>query len=381
MLASDQKEGPENPSGLARKMLDLEEVILSEWERRVRIALKEAGSLPHPILANTVPRFYENLVEALSPDYPRTAAEVGGPAIASEHGGERARLTRYGSQDVIAEYQILRETIVDVLRQNGCEPSNEEFLLMGAAFDSAIREAAAAFELVQASFREQFVATVVHDIRNPLATAHNGVELVPYITDPQALKAHIKKVLEHLSRVDRMLGEVLDTVTFKHGARLALDLTYFDMDELVREVCRESSASTEERLVITGPSIKGWWDRDYIKRAVENLVGNALKYGLDSEPIRIAFIEHDGRLALSVRNEGDPIPLNQTETIFQAFSRSSAAKANGRRGWGIGLPFVRSVAECHGGSIDLDSTKERGTTFTIDIPVDCRPFQNAPTLG
>jgi signal transduction histidine kinase len=67
--------------------------------------------------------------------------------------------------------------------------------------------------------------------------------------------------------------------------------------------------------------------------------------------------------------------------IFQVFRRAQAAKEGKKQGWGIGLPFVRAVAESHGGSVAIDSTVERGTTFLIDIPVDSRPFQKAPTLG
>jgi signal transduction histidine kinase len=83
---------------------------------------------------------------------------------------------------------------------------------------------------------------------------------------------------------------------------------------------------------------------------------------------------------ISVHNEGDPIPPDQIETVFQVFHRAKAAKEGNRPGWGIGLPYVRSVAESHGGSIGVDSSAERGTTFGIDLPVDARPFQNAPTL-
>lgn len=61
--------------------------------------------------------------------------------------------------------------------------------------------------------------------------------------------------------------------------------------------------------------------------------------------------------------------------------RAEAAKSGDKQGWGIGLPFVRAVAESHGGSVGLDSSDERGTTFIIDIPVDGNLYANAPTLS
>jgi signal transduction histidine kinase len=82
-----------------------------------------------------------------------------------------------------------------------------------------------------------------------------------------------------------------------------------------------------------------------------------------------------------VHNEGEPIPLEQIECIFQVFRRAVAAREGSKEGWGIGLPYVRNVAESHGGSVAVDSAAGRGTTFLIDVPTDARPFQDAPTLG
>lgn len=118
-----------------------------------------------------------------------------------------------------------------------------------------------------------------------------------------------------------------------------------------------------------------------MKRALENVVGNAVKYGRPGAPIRILAAEIHARLVLSVHNEGEPIPPGEQEGIFQMYRRADAARLARQQGWGIGLPYVRAVAESHGGSIALDSTAERGTTFTIDIPQDCRPVKDAPTLA
>jgi signal transduction histidine kinase len=84
---------------------------------------------------------------------------------------------------------------------------------------------------------------------------------------------------------------------------------------------------------------------------------------------------------LSVHNEGQPIALDQMESIFDVFVRAEAAKEGNNEGWEIGLPYVRSVAESHGGSVTVDSAAARGTTFMMDIPQDARPFRDAPVLG
>ena len=77
-------------------------------------------------------------------------------------------------------------------------------------------------------------------------------------------------------------------------------------------------------------------------------------------------------MMLSVHNTGNPIPAENRTRIFQYLWRQDNARD--QRGWGIGLPFVQSVAESHGGSVAVDSSPEQGTTFLIDLPIDCRPF-------
>ena len=82
-----------------------------------------------------------------------------------------------------------------------------------------------------------------------------------------------------------------------------------------------------------------------------------------------------------LHNEGDPIPPQEQESIFKIYQRAETVRQGLKQGWGIGLPYVRAVAESHAGSVALDSSAERGTTFMVDIPVDVRPFLNAPTLA
>jgi len=380
-LASDQNLDPGSLSTLGQSMLQLRELVFTDWEKRVRASVKGASSLEHPILINTLPALYDNIAEALTPDYPRTSAAVAAPSVALEHGSERARLTVYEANAVICEYQILRSTIIDVLKQHNVPISDHDLQVIGSCIDASIRESVTAFTLAQSAFREQFVAALAHDLRNPLSAASMSAQLILHIRDFEKIDQAAKKIVANLNRIDQMIQDLLDTVMFQRGERLALHPSNFDIAEVVREVCEMCSAVHGPRFEVVGTSIWGWWGRDAIKRALENLINNAVKYGSSEAPIRIVFQEYHGRMMLSVHNKGAPIPTNQVETIFQVFQRAKAAKEGDQQGWGIGLPYVRSVAESHGGSIGVDSSHERGTTFSIDIPLDSRPFQNAPTLA
>jgi signal transduction histidine kinase len=379
-FASDQNIDSKTLSPLSQKMLELREIVLKEWEKRVRTSVKNAEQLPHPILIDTFPALYDNIAEALTPNYPRTSAGIATPSVGMEHGGERARLTRYEPNAVICEYQILRSTLFDVLRQHNVPLSEAEMQIIGSAIDTSIRESVTAFTLAQSAFREQFVATLAHDLRTPLGAASMGIQLLRHTKDLDKIDVVADNIARNLSRIDQMIQDMLDTVIFHHGERLSLYPSNFDIAEVVNEVCEQSTAVYGPRFEMIGTSVMGWWGRDAIKRALENMVSNAVKYGAPDTPIRISFQEYHERILLSVHNQGDPIPPDQVETMFQVFRRAKAAKDGNKQGWGIGLPYVRSVAESHGGSIDVDSAAERGTTFSIDIPTDSRPYQNAPTL-
>lgn len=380
-FASDQNIDPRDLSPLSQRMLELRDEVFAEWEERVRRSVKSAGNLALPVLINTLPTLYDNIAEAVTPGYPRTSAAVATPSVALEHGNERARLTGHDAHAVICEYQILRSTIVEVLKRNNIPLSDEEMQIISTSIDASIREAVTAFTLAQSAFREQFVATLAHDLRNPLAAAVMSAQLITQTRDLQKIDQSAKKVVENLNRIDKMIQDLLDAVVFQRGQRLTLHPTHFDIVDVVREVCDMASAMHGPRFEMNGSSIKGWWGREAMKRALENLVNNAIKYGAPDTPVRITFQQYHGRMLLSVHNEGNPIPPDQVESVFQVFRRATAAKEGDKEGWGIGLPYVRSVAESHGGSVDVDSAAERGTTFAMDMPVDSRPFQSAPVLG
>ena len=377
-FSSDQKINPEGLSATSQRMLVLRDAVFVEWEKRVRTSVKEATALPLPILIDCLPGFYDNIAQAVTADYPRTDAAEG-TTIAGEHGGERARLTKFSPAALIREYQIFRWVIFEVLHQHGVVLTPSETLTINTSIDAGIRDAIMAFSLVHAALREQFVAALTHDLRGPLATASMAFQLILMETDPAKMKTFAAKGTENIRRMDGMIQDLLDSMALPGGQPMHLALTCFDIADVVTEVQLQAATAHAVRFQTFGASVKGWWDRDILKRIVENLVGNAVKYGDMTKPIRISFAEANERLILMVHNEGQAIPPEEQENVFQIFRRTQAARQGNIRGWGIGLPFVRSAAESHGGSIGIDSTSERGTTLTLDIPKDARPFQNTMT--
>lgn len=379
-LSSDQNQTPLSLSANAQRMLELRDKVFKTWEQRVRERVFEARNVEPPILIDTMPVFYDNIVESISPGYPRTSA-VDGTTVAAEHGGERARITAYNHAALIEEYQIFRATIFDVLNRENVRLDFNETHAINSSIDSGIQQAVEAFSLVHSGFRERFAAALTHDLRGPLAATMTALELIRLLDDPVRVKEVATKALASTERMAHMIDELLHTMKFHSGEKIDLALSRFDIREVVREVQAEADAAWGPRLEAVERPVNGYWDRRALKRTLENLVSNAVKYGSPDTPVTIKVDEVYGRLLMSVHNEGAPIPPDEQECIFQMYRRAEAAMNSDKQGWGIGLPYVRAVAESHGGSVGLDSSVERGTTFFIDIPVDGNLFANAPTLS
>jgi signal transduction histidine kinase len=370
-LATDQNADGHGLSPTALQFLSIREAVMDHWEREVRQHVEGARNLLRPVLTNMLPAFFDNIAEALSPDHPREQASSGTNSPAA-HGGERARMTPFGPDQVIHEYQILRESIAAVAR--GRVRLNEaEWAIVDRSINTATREAVRAFTRSHEELRQKVAAALSHDMRTPMSVIAGGAQLMSITPDLSLARDLASRIGSNADRLEEMMGELLDALTFQNGARATLHLSRFDVLQLVRDVCEQYARSRDMHIVFEagGEAVTGYWCRNSLRRAVENLVNNAIKYG-SGDAIRIMTHQSRGRLMLSVHNEGNPIPEAQHDRIFDYLRREAGPLT--AAGWGIGLPFVKSVAESHGGSVSVDSSPELGTTFLIDVPVDCRPY-------
>lgn len=377
-MADDENPGgsPSTQTGGIRLRASADR-ILTRWEERVRREIPAARDEPYFILIDTLPVVLQQLAEALMPDHPRRTATQGS-TVAHEHGGERVRVTRFGLEDVIAEYKILRDVISEELEHSG-KLSADERNTLHSSLDQLIIEACTAYGLVQSTFRDRLFATIAHDLRNPLNAAQLAATAIARRPDAQEVGDWAARIITSIGRVDRMVQDVLDAMRLQSGVRLPLEIGPCDLAELVQRTIDRTHINAGRFVLSARQPVWGHFAAAQMERALENLVDNALKYGDPTRPITITIEEKHGRAILTVHNDGPHIPAEQQETLFRAFQRLTDAESSGQRGWGLGLAQVRAAAESHGGSIGVDSLPDRGTTFTIDIPMDARPYQDKPT--
>lgn len=224
---------------------------------------------------------------------------------------------------------------------------------------------------------ERVLALVSHDVRNPLATSRMAVQLLlesPNRVDRQSFLAMIAR---NLDRADQLIQSLLDVASIRSsGKNMTLKYQHCDLSSQISYLVEEMMLTNHNRLRFfpEGP-VWGNWGTEGIKRAMENLISNALKYGDPNLPVTIGIERGADRARLSVHNEGNEIDPADQSRLFDFFQRGSHNNDNTTQGWGIGLAVVKAVAEAHGGSVAVESGKGLGTKFIIEIPSHVEPKQ------
>lgn len=366
MFSTDLTSTRDDLSPKSAHIASLREQVFALWEQEVRARISGTEGVTHPVLVDTLPLFYGNLVEALTPDFPRENAASGSSAAAG-HGSERARTTEYTAVEVVEEYHILRKVLLQVCRKNGIAFDEGEMQIITDSFDQAIREAVNEFTEIQKDFRARVAGALTHDMRSPLSVIIGAANLLARSTD-NSVRHLAGKIHENGMRLETMFKQQLNLVQ-KPPVRVdRIDVSHWDILPLAREICEHQNAVQAAVCRVSGHETPVWWDRMLIQRALENLVGNAIKYG-DKKEIMVHVSSLHGRAIVSVHNTGNPIREEKRQQLFEYLNRGDATE---KPGWGIGLAFVQDVAARHGGTVVLDSSEEAGTTFTLDIPCDSR---------
>lgn len=232
--------------------------------------------------------------------------------------------------------------------------------------------------------REQFVSMLSHDLRNPLSAAKMGAQMIVRApADAERVAALAARVLEGVGRADQMIQDLLDANRLQSGQMQPLELVEGDLRVLVSRVVDDLSHQFAGRFVLEAEApVPGYWNAPALRRVIENLATNALKYGDPQRPVTLTLASYEDRATLSVQNFGDPLSEEELGALFLPYHRTMTAQRSGKKGWGIGLAVVRGLVEAHGGHVQATSSAGIGTTFTLNLPRDARqPPRTEPKVG
>jgi sigma-B regulation protein RsbU (phosphoserine phosphatase) len=234
------------------------------------------------------------------------------------------------------------------------------------------RNAAEATVLVQredAELREQFIAVLGHDLRNPLASIASGVRML----EKEALSDRGAMVLRLMNgsvvRAAGLIDNVLDFARGRLGGGITLSRNAAEpLEPVLHQVVAELRSIAPDQVVVATFAIDEpvHCDRVRIGQLLSNLLGNALTHGARDQPVRVLAETTAGELVISVANSGPAIPLAALDRLFQPFYRGDDRVR--KQGLGLGLHIASAIATAHGGTLTVRSNAIE-TCFTCTVPL------------
>ena len=220
-----------------------------------------------------------------------------------------------------------------------------------------------------AELRDQFIAVLGHDLRNPLASIDAGARMLTKTPLNEKAAGIVTLIQGSVSRMEALISDVLDFARGRMGGGLSLNREkHGALAHALDQVVAEYRSTHPDREIETNFAFDRAVDADAgrISQLASNLVGNALAHGADTGPVRVVATAGADGFELAVSNPGPPIPEAAQKNLFKPFHRGHGAS---NRGLGLGLYIASEIARAHRGTLTVTSSPEH-TTFTFRMPLD-----------
>jgi PAS domain S-box-containing protein len=233
-------------------------------------------------------------------------------------------------------------------------------------------------------FRKLAAGVIAHDLRSPLSAIKLASQLIEREPLPPSTVHKVHVVVRTVDRMVKMGERLLLYSQAEFGGGLPLEKGFTDLEQICGEVIGDFQMSHPDRQVHfeAEGDCRGVWDRTRLGEVVSNLIGNAVKHGETREPVYVIARDRGAEVALLVHNVGPPIPAESIPALFEPFHYGQKHRASGEDSFGLGLYIVREVVAAHGGTIEVGSSAEAGTTFIVRLPRDTtahpHPGHSAP---
>lgn len=229
------------------------------------------------------------------------------------------------------------------------------------------------------SIRKEFVANVSHELRTPLTLIKGYVETLidGAKDDPEIASRFLQTIHKHADRLAFLIEDLLTISLFESG-EVIVHLQATDLRAIVERVLDEFKFAASQRSMALSNTVPAELiaraDAGRLEQVIYNLVDNAIKYGRQEGSIVVSAEDTGKIVKFSVHDDGPGIPPEAKERIFERFFRVDRARSRQQGGTGLGLSIVKHIVQAHGGSVWVDSTLEKGSTFHFTLPKE-------PALG
>jgi two-component system, OmpR family, sensor histidine kinase KdpD len=223
------------------------------------------------------------------------------------------------------------------------------------------------------ALRADFVSLVSHELRSPMTAVMGAARTLQERSDELTERQRdvlLALIVREAERLAALVGDVLDTSRIEAGT-FSYSFDAVDLRRLVEDAVVSAMLSQADVLVHTLPpeplpDVHG--DRERLRQVLTNLIDNAVKYSVDGGEVEVSAWAEDGFARVAVADRGPGIPDDQQELIFEKFGRAKLPGSS-KPGTGLGLFIARSIAEAHGGAVEVRSRDGGGAVFTLSLPL------------
>lgn len=251
----------------------------------------------------------------------------------------------------------------DLSGRIGLPPKGDEFSRLAADFDQM-------FERLERSFEaeKQFTADASHELRTPVSIIKGACEYAEkYDETPEDHQETISMIHRQADKMASLISQLLNITRMEQETENTR-MERLDLGQYVHTLSKEQHWNLTQLTIDASPEIFVKANRELIGRLVQNLVENAFKYGKENGQVWLSVTTENHKALLSVRDNGIGIPPAEQDKIWQRFYQIDTSRSDGE-GAGLGLAMVKQIAEIHEGYMTLDSEPEKGSTFTLHLPL------------
>jgi signal transduction histidine kinase len=301
-----------------------------------------------------------------------------------ERSDDARNLEREQQDEALREERFQKRLIIEALfdkerRETDLSLHDEREILDAASRDIshllADERAAHALTTAALAYRDQYLAFVSHDLKNPLVAISMGARLLRKDLSGSSLNTsrlfkHVTLIEDSAASMDRLINALLDVERIAQG-KLRLEPQEVDLCLLLQE-CVDlfspivASKSFTMTMDVAAEPLVAWLDHDRILQVLSNLIGNALKFTPEGGGITLAARKLDRAVEVSVQDNGPGIAEEDQRKLFEKFSQLALGS---RSGIGLGLFIAKWIVEAHGGRIGVTSQVGKGSTFSFVLPI------------
>lgn len=370
---------PSRPMRLTEFIQNNHETIIEEWVAFARTLLPWAQGMTLRDLRDHAVELLNAVVADMKAPQSKSQqsaksqgrTEGGGLALVGQKHASQRLHSGLNLAQLVSEYRALRASILRLWGEEHGDMGGE-MTRFNEAIDESLTESTVRYSEILDRTREQFVSILGHDLRNPLAAiviSANVLTRSESLDDKQARIA--SRISRSAARMSRMVNDLLDLTRTRLGDGIPVTRLPMDLSPLCQQVVAEFQAIYPDAGIYFESSgdLQGDWDSDRLTQVVSNLVSNALQYHADEGDVTLTVTGRPFDVVLKVHNDGPHIPANALKKIFEPMVRQPNEFADKNvSGLGLGLYIAREIVSAHGGTIAVTSTRQQGTTFTVNLP-------------